>query len=220
MQPFARTLYKDRFVFLICLILAMLLLSPFLSHFIRLRIFMDICFSAIFLAGIYAFSRKTPHIIFGVIFAVPMILAAWSQYFVVSQGIIIVGNIFGACFFAFAAIIILKYSFSAQEVNLETISAAIVVYLLMAIMWGFIYATLDLLYPESFAIPQDESQIPSRFHFLYFSFVTISTLGYGDITPQGIQAKSLAVIEAITGQMYLVVVVAWLVGMYVSKKSK
>ncbi len=220
MAPFVRTLYKDRFIFLICLILAMILIAPFLSGFIGLRIFMDICFSAIFMAGIYALSQKKHHILFGAILAVPMILSAWSQYLIVSRGIIIVGNIFGVCFFAFAAIIILKYTFTAQEISRETISAAIVVYLLMAIMWGFIYTTLDLLYPESFSMPAYETQTPSRFHFLYFSFVTITTLGYGDISPQGVQAKSLAVIEAISGQMYLVVVVAWLVGMYVSKKSK
>jgi voltage-gated potassium channel Kch len=56
--------------------------------------------------------------------------------------------------------------------------------------------------------------------YLYFSLVTITTLGYGDITPIGPQAVSLAVLEAITGQIYLVVVVAWFVGLYVSRKSK
>jgi voltage-gated potassium channel Kch len=56
--------------------------------------------------------------------------------------------------------------------------------------------------------------------YLYFSLVTITTLGYGDITPIGSQAVALSVLEAITGQIYLVVVVAWFVGLYVSKKSK
>ncbi|MEE9537304.1 MAG: potassium channel family protein, partial [Desulfobacterales bacterium] len=56
--------------------------------------------------------------------------------------------------------------------------------------------------------------------YLYFSLVTITTLGYGDITPIGRQVTSLAVLEAVTGQIYLVVVVAWFVGMYVSRKSK
>ncbi|MGD9259424.1 MAG: potassium channel family protein, partial [Desulfobacterales bacterium] len=58
------------------------------------------------------------------------------------------------------------------------------------------------------------------FRFLYFSFVTITTLGYGDITPLTRKASSLVMLEAVTGQMYLVVVVAWLVGMHVSHRSK
>ena len=56
--------------------------------------------------------------------------------------------------------------------------------------------------------------------FEYFSFVTITTLGYGDITPLTNRASALALIEALIGQIYLVVLVAWLVGMYVSRKSK
>ena len=56
--------------------------------------------------------------------------------------------------------------------------------------------------------------------FQYFSFVTITTLGYGDITPVTEVAKAITTLEAIVGQIYLVVVVAWLVGMHVSRKSK
>jgi hypothetical protein len=55
---------------------------------------------------------------------------------------------------------------------------------------------------------------------MYFSFVTITTLGYGDIAPLTDKASGLAIIEAFSGQIYLVVLVAWLVGMHVSKRSK
>ena len=56
--------------------------------------------------------------------------------------------------------------------------------------------------------------------FEYLSFVTITTLGYGDITPLTDKASALVIIEAVVGQIYLVVLVAWLVGMHVSQKSK
>ena len=59
-----------------------------------------------------------------------------------------------------------------------------------------------------------------RLLFLYFSLVTITTLGYGDMTPLTDRAAGLASVEALSGQIYLVVLVAWLVGMHVSKKSK
>ena len=55
---------------------------------------------------------------------------------------------------------------------------------------------------------------------LYYSFVTLTTLGYGDITPLTEKAKSLTILEAFIGQVYFVVVLAWLVGMHVSRKSK
>ena len=55
--------------------------------------------------------------------------------------------------------------------------------------------------------------------FEYYSFVTLTTLGFGDITPLTRMAKAFSVLEAVIGQLYLVVVVAWFVGMHVSKKS-
>ena len=57
-------------------------------------------------------------------------------------------------------------------------------------------------------------------HCLCFGFITITTLGYGDITPLTNRASALALIEAVVGQMYLVVLVAWLVGMHVSQRSR
>ena len=57
------------------------------------------------------------------------------------------------------------------------------------------------------------------FSFLYCSFVTLTTLGYGDITPLTKMARTFSVLEAVIGQLYLVVVLAWLVGMYVARKS-
>jgi voltage-gated potassium channel Kch len=57
-------------------------------------------------------------------------------------------------------------------------------------------------------------------HFQYFSFVTITTLGYGDVIPITDKASVLAMMEALIGQIYLVVLVAWLVGMHVSRRSK
>ncbi len=53
--------------------------------------------------------------------------------------------------------------------------------------------------------------------FLYYSFVTITTLGYGDIFPVSTAAKSCAILEAVIGQLYLVITVAWLVGVHISQ---
>ncbi|MGD9235926.1 MAG: potassium channel family protein, partial [Desulfobacterales bacterium] len=105
------------------------------------------------------------------------------------------------------------------EVTVEMIFAAVVVYLLMAMLWADLYRLLETLSPGSFDMPGGEIQ-NDRILFLYFSLVTITTLGYGDITPLTDNAAGLAVVEALTGQIYLVVLVAWLVGMHVSKRAK
>ncbi len=150
---------------------------------------------------------------------IPTILALWSEDIAISNTLVTIGYICGLILFAFAVISILIYIFSEQVVTRQTISAAIVVYLLIALMWTFIYRLMELLYPASFAIAHSKL-LDAENIYLYFSLVTITTLGYGDITPIGHQVTSLAVLEAVTGQMYLVVVVAWFVGMHVSRKSK
>jgi len=216
---FSKACYKDRFLFLIVLIVAAIMLGPFLEGFIGLKLFMDLFFSIIFIATIYAASQKRTHIITAVILVIPTLFALWSKKFAISDTLVTIGYICGLILFAFAVILILIYIFSHQVVTRQTLSAAVVVYLLIALMWTFIYRVFGLLYPGSFAIAHSKL-LDAENIYLYFSFVTITTLGYGDITPIGSHVISMAVLEAITGQIYLVVVVAWFVGMYVSRKSK
>jgi hypothetical protein len=218
-MSFTKTLYKDRFLFLIVIIVAMIVLGPFLEGFIGLRFFMDLLFSIIFVTTIYAASQKRNHIIFAIVLLVPTLFALWTDEIPINHTLLTLGYACGLILFAFAIISIVVYIFSEEVVTRQTISAAVVVYLLIALMWTFIYRLIAILYPASFAIAHAKLQHAENM-YLYFSLVTITTLGYGDITPLGNQAIALSVLEAITGQIYLVVVVAWFVGLFVSRKSK
>jgi hypothetical protein len=180
---------------------------------------MELFFSIIFIATIYAVSQKKLHIIIAVILLIPTLLAVWTEDVPANNTLLTIGYLCGLTLFGFAVISILNFIFSEQQVTRQTISAAVAVYLLLALMWTFIYRLIENLYPESFAVAHDKLLLAENI-YLYFSLVTITTLGYGDITPIGNHAVSFAVLEAITGQIYLVVVVAWFVGMYVSRKSK
>ncbi len=216
---YTKVLDKDRFLVLIVFIVALIVLGPFMEGIVGLRFFMDLFFSIIFVATIYAASQKRTHIIIAAILLIPTLLAVWTEDIPTHNTLLTIGYICGLIVFAFAVISILKYIFTEQVVTRQTISAAVVIYLLLALMWTFIYRLIENLYPGSFAVAHDKLQDAPNI-YLYFSLVTITTLGYGDITPTGSKAVSMAVLEAVTGQIYLVVVVAWLVGMYVSRKSK
>ncbi len=216
---YTKVLDKDRFLVLIVFIVALIVLGPFMEGIVGLRFFMDLFFSIIFVATIYAASQKRTHIIIAAILLIPTLLAVWTEDIPTHNTLLTIGYICGLIVFAFAVISILKYIFTEQVVTRQTISAAVVIYLLLALMWTFIYRLIENLYPGSFAVAHDKLQDAPNI-YLYFSLVTITTLGYGDISPIGRQAVSLAVLEAVTGQIYLVVVVAWFVGMYVSRKSK
>jgi hypothetical protein len=214
--PFTRWCFKQRFLTLLLLILAMLIIVPLADEFVRLRMHMDIFWSALFIAVIYAVSQKKHHILVGVLLALPMLGSIWSRYFVQSSALEVVGGLCGAAFFIFAIIQILIFVYTQKEVTRDLIAGAAIVYLLMALAWSFIFGVVESLNPGSFSIPDIEGISTSRV-FLYYSFVTITTLGYGDITPVTSLARSLCILEAVIGQLYLVVQVAWLVGVHVSQ---
>ena len=214
--PFTRWCFKRRFLALLLLILAMLIIVPLVEEFVKLRMLMDIFWSAIFVAVIYAVSQKKHHILIGVLLAVPMLGAMWSKYFVQYAALEVVGGLCGAVFFMFAIIQILIFIYSQKEVTRDLIAGAAIVYLLMALAWSSIFGVVESLEPGSFSFPEIESISASR-SFLYYSFVTITTLGYGDVTPATNLARSLCILEAVIGQLYLVVQVAWLVGVHVSQ---
>jgi hypothetical protein len=214
--PFTRWCFKRRFLALLLLILAMLIIVPLADEFVRLRMLMDIFWSAIFIAVIYAVSQKKHHILVGVLLALPMLGSIWSRYFVQYSALEAVGGLCGAVFFIFAIIQILIFVYTQKEVTRDLIAGAAIVYLLMALAWSFIFGVVESLDPGSFSIPDIEGISTSQ-SFLYLSFVTITTLGYGDITPVTSLARSLCILEAVIGQLYLVVQVAWLVGVHVSQ---
>ena len=98
------------------------------------------------------------------------------------------------------------------------IYASIIVYLLLGITWGSVFLLVYQLDPTSFDL--SAVQINKTEHiFMYFSFVTLTTLGYGDISPITSHVYSLAVVEAIIGQLYLTVLVARLVGLHISHST-
>ena len=124
-----------------------------------------------------------------------------------------------AAFVATLTVATLAHIFRERDVSGDVIAGAIVVYLLLAVMWSQIYFVLETLRPGSFALAHETG--PATLALLrYFSIVTITTVGYGDIVPVSAAARAFANLEAIVGQLYLVIQVAWLVGMHVSMRSR
>lgn len=95
------------------------------------------------------------------------------------------------------------------RISRATILGALCVYLLIGLLFASVYTTVSAVSPDSFFAQQAD---PSAIDFLYFSFVTLSTVGYGDLTAAGNLGRMLAVTEALLGQLYLVTVVALIIG--------
>jgi len=217
-SPLIEVCFKNRFLFLLISILSFLILSPLLRGFVGISILLDIFLTAVFISAIYAVSQKKFFSLIGILLALPMFAVTWSAYFVNIAVMQLAGSCFGILFFAFMVIALLSFVFEQCEITLDVIYGAIVVYLLIAVMWAFIFKVIEGLQPGSFNITQglgEETQL-----FIYYSFVTITTLGYGDVTPVTDVAKSFSFLDAVVGQIYLVVLVARLVGIHIAQSME
>ena len=204
---------------LLVLLLGLLVLSPLFEEFFKVRIFGELFFTAIFIYAAYSFSRSKALAAAAVSLALPAIASFWLKPYFAGQWVAISGGLCGMAFIALIIVAILRHIFLQQDVNADLIAGAIVVYLNMALMWSLLYDVLEATHPGSFKFPEGTTQ-PRGEMSLYFSLVTITTVGYGDITPVTRVARAFANLEAVVGQLYLVILVSWLVGMYVSQKSK
>jgi len=204
-----------RFLFLLISMLLLFVLRPFLEGFIGIKFLMDLFFSVILFSGIYAVSGKKHILYIALIIASPALVIQWSGYLVTVHSSLLVGKIFAALFYVFMVIVILDYLFKEKVITPDMIMGAVCVYLLLGIMWATVFSIIEILQPGSFQIP--ESMASELSYFSYYSFVTLTTLGYGDITPITAPARSLSLLEAIMGQLYIAVLIARLVGIHVAQ---
>ena len=111
----------------------------------------------------------------------------------------------------------IRFALGAGVITAERIFAALSAYLLAGLFFGRLYWDIELTWPGSFG--EAGAATPTRFPLstaIYFSFVTLATLGYGDVVPKSDVARGLAVLEAVGGQLYIAVTIARLVGTYMA----
>jgi len=210
--------YKERFSVLLVSILLYLLVAPFMGDFTGLKSLMAIFLSAILLSGVFAVSEQKKDAVIATLLAIPLLISIWLSHFISSARFNLLMDLFAVPFMLFTVVSMLVWIFKTTSVTRDVVAASIVVYLLMGLLWAFIYLALDILEPGSFSYDQgSDLQRPSLFS--YYSFVTLTTLGYGDVTPLTPRARAFSFIEAIIGQMYIAILVARLVGLQVAQAA-
>ncbi|MAG33953.1 MAG: hypothetical protein CL908_23990 [Deltaproteobacteria bacterium] len=138
----------------------------------------------------------------------------------------LVSDMLGLTLLGFTTLIMLNSLLQAMDVSMDTVIGGICVYLLIGLCFAVFFILLNDLEPGSFLRDGEailRSKSDSSDHataLLYFSFVTLTTLGYGDTTPSGDMAQMFAVSEAVIGQLYLTILIAKLVGLYVSQRRQ
>jgi len=217
---------KHGFLSLLVGLVSLIVVYPFFYELPFANLILDIFISFILIFSIYSFSQKKQIITIALFFAVPAFIISWSKYFFTNPFLSQIEIFFRILFFGYILIVLTIGVFKARKVTLNIIYGSICIYLLMGLTWAFIYSFLEAANPGSFnsaltdfganANPQEGLTL----RLVYFSYVTLTTLGYGDIVPVTPPAQLIATMEAITGQFYLAILVARLIGMYLFEATK
>jgi hypothetical protein len=204
-----------RFLFLLLFLLLIFFLRPFLLGVPGFVFLMDLAFLAVLIAGVYSARNKPGWYRALAFFAVLAVGTLWAHELLNLAVLRTVGLVCGALFMGLLVAMLVALLFAQQEVTFDLITGSICGYLLVGQVWAFLYALLETFSPGALGIATRAGE--DVFSYSYFSYVTLTTLGYGDISPVSPTAQSLATLEAIFGQFYVAIIVARLVAIHVSQ---
>ncbi len=204
--------------FLLPSLVALILFYPAASRFPFASYLILAMNAVVLVAAVYAVAETKTHVRIAVALAAPQLVlsvaagvappesAAAKWLSVVAAGLL-------AVFYGYAIERLLRSVLRARTVSAEILFEGLSIYLLLGLAWASIFSALEQVAPGSFRFSVAQPG-HGGLALIYFSFVTLTTLGYGDITPLTDRARSLVILETITGQLYLAVMVARLVTLY------
>ena len=216
-RPTLHSLRRSRFLWLLAALVLLLLASPFLGDSRLHEAYFIVLSALVMLSAVRIASERRLQRIFALALAIPWLaLSLWGLIWQNADPTIGASLLFSALGL-YVLVLILGRIISAAEVDFDILLGAVAAYLLIAIIWTTTYDVIHQLDPSSFSLVHGESR-PYFHQFLYFSLSTLTTVGYGDITPLHPFAQIWATLEAVVGTLYMALLVARLVGMYHSQR--
>jgi hypothetical protein len=195
--------------------------APFLEEIKAGDLIVSFLLSLVLLSAVLAVADRRRTLVIAIWLAIPTLVARWFNHFrpdLVPPGVFLIG---GLLLFIFVVAQLLRFVLRAPSVTAEVLCASIAAYLMLGLIWTLAYWLVDRLTPGG-AFSYNTNAGPrsiNGFDGFYFSFITLSTVGYGDITPVSRIARWLAAMEAMTGLLYVAVLIARLVSLYSAPKS-
>ena len=206
----------------IFLLFATQLLGPVIDSPL-VRLLTALLFSLFLVAGVYSLSPRPALRMLAGLLVLAVIVLRWLRLAMPSPAIIAMGMTGSLLFMVFLTLSSIRRVFrDDQAVTAERVTGAVAVYLLFGLTFAYLYGLLEQLLPGSFNLPaQEDFGDPTRLgSFTYFSFITLTTLGYGDITPIHPAARMCVAIQALFGQLYPATLLARLVSLEIMHRQQ
>ncbi len=202
-------------------LLVYILVSPFLATIPSTHILVSVLMTAVLFSAVYAVNRQSRIFTTTILLMGLTLILLWIDVFELVSFSRLASRSITCLYLGLLAYSMARLIFSARDITPALISGALCLYLIFGMFWGSLFALLEHVQPGSFAgaLLSDPVKYAGQLHyFQYFSFVTLTTLGYGDILPQTELASAFCQIEAIIGQFFMAVLVARFVGIQVAKE--
>lgn len=209
--------FEARLQFLLVALVTLIVVYPLIQGLLVLNVLL----TAVLLTAFYAVSRHRRQRVVALLLGVPWCIVLWvDQWGPDHVALAVVGPALGALFFGYVTQVLLRHVIRADRVDADMIYGAIAGYLLLGLVWAMLYAVVEALYPGSFGRTATGDDLRPWSDLLYYSYVTLTTLGYGDVLPLNTRVRSLAVLEAVAGVFYVAVLVARLVSLHILHEQK
>ncbi len=207
---------RRNFYFLFVGLLILLAAEPFLEGAPNSGALIQLAFTSVLVVGVFSLAADGRVFYLGLGLAVIGLVAAVGFYRTDSLVLRVVDLVAILCFCLLAiGVKMRQVVFVPGAVTMNRVVGALCIYLLIGVLWAILYGFVELVEPTAFLYAGREAGDPIE-HVLYYSFVTLTTLGYGDMTPVHPVARTLAYLEAVIGQLYIAVLIAGLVGRHVA----
>ena len=201
--------------YLLLALLALILIYPYLHEGVISRVILGLLYTLVLLGGAHAVGRDRRKLSIGLGLAVLGIGLQWSYLATHDVWLQRSMVIIYVLFLLFTIGEVLAYILKKGPITADKLHGALAGYIMLAFLWAFLYAMIESFTPGSFDLGGARIEDPGAFlHLLYFSFTTLTTTGYGDITPISDQARSFVIIEEFIGVFFVGVLIARLAGLY------
>ena len=211
---------NNRFLVLLVSLVLFFAIYPMVEGSIIASRMLNLFFTLIVLSGVFAIADTRMPLIISLTLAVLIILFRWIYFFYSLDLLALLEHGFNIIFWIYIALYLLKFILRQQIITAELIYAALAVYFIFGMAWASIYQVLEIWKPNSFFLSDSEaSKQTFIFQMWYFSMVTLTTLGFGDISPATMTARVFVVLEAIMGQFYLAILIAGLIGKRIAQEK-
>ncbi|EJM86752.1 Inner membrane protein involved in colicin E2 resistance [Pseudomonas sp. GM74] len=212
---------KGPYTYLLLLLLGLILLFPFLEEGIFARTLLGILFSIVLLVGAFATRQTRRGLILKLSLALLGVGLQWGALWAESTAILRLAGIAYVASLAVSFSGVLRYILKHGPITADKLHGALAGYIMLAFVWSFVYALVEMSRAGSFGPGQlDFVQPGTFFKLIYFSLTTLTTTGYGDVIPMTNHARSLVMVEEFSGVFYVGVVIARFAGLYPSNQTK